>query len=96
MFVAGKTKYFVCVYRHPKRGNRFIREQRHYSGVFLHIDPSCTSFCLGFVSDLVGNKQVMSTKMFHCVGFGFDLDYITAFLAVVLRALESKERLKVP
>lgn len=44
---------------------------------------------------IISTKLVMN-KMFHCVGFGFDLDYIMAFLAVVLRALESKERLKVP
>ena len=68
---------------------------------FLQIGPSCTSVCLDFVNDLVENNQIISTKMvmnkmFHCVGFVFDLNCITAFLAVVLRALESKERLKVP
>lgn len=68
---------------------------------FLQIGPFCISVCLGFVNDLVENNQIISTKMamnkmFHCVGFGFDLDYIMAFLAVVLRALESKQKLKVP
>lgn len=53
------------------------------------------------MKDLVENNQVISTKMglnkmFHCVGFVFDLDCIMAFLVVVLRALESKVRLKVP
>lgn len=53
------------------------------------------------MNDLVENNQIISTKMAmnkmcHCVGFGFDLDYIMAFLAVVLRALESKQKLKVP
>ena len=68
---------------------------------FLRICLSCTSVCLGFVNDLVEKPQIIGTKMvmnemFRCVGFVFDLDYITAFLAVVLKALESKERLKVP
>lgn len=67
--------------------------------VFLQIGPFCISVCLGFVNDLVENNQIINTKMvmnkmFHC--FGFDLDYIMAFLAVVLRALESKQKLKVP
>lgn len=53
------------------------------------------------MKDLVENNQVISTKMglnkmLHCVGFVFDLDCIMAILVVVLRALESKARLKVP